>query len=267
MTWSIIFSPSKPAMSPEEISLAVMILLFLVALIAAYVDVLVGGGGLLTIPALLLAGVPAISALGTNKFQAVAGSGTATIKLIIGRHISFSKLRWWMLASFIGSVIAALLVQEIDPSAFNWLIPLVIVCIAIYFLLANKTITEGKEKLSKRVYGLTVVPLIGFYDGMFGPATGSFFVMAGTGLRGSPIIKATMIAKSLNFASNFGSLLIFIWFGKIYWSVGVLMIAGQIIGAYLGTKMLLSIDPSILRRLVVVMSFFILAAWLSKELL
>ena len=254
-------------MSSEEISLGVILLLFIIAVIAAYVDVLVGGGGLLTIPALMLAGVPVISALGTNKLQAVAGSATATTKLIVAGHLSFAKLRWWMLASFIGSVVATLILQKIDPSAFNWMIPLVIVCIATYFLFAGKTQGKGKPRLSRKVYGATVVPLIGFYDGMFGPATGSFFVMAGTGLRGSSIVKATMVAKSLNFASNLGSLLIFTWFGKVYFAIGVVMIIGQVVGASLGTKMLLSIDPSILRSLVVVMSFLILLSWMLKELL
>ena len=71
----------------------------------------------------------------------------------------------------------------------------------------------------------------------------------------------------MNFASNLGSLLIFTWFGKVYFAIGVVMIIGQVVGASLGTKMLLSIDPSILRRLVVVMSFLILLSWMLKELL
>lgn len=251
----------------EEFSLLVIVLLFSTAVIAGYLDALVGGGGMLTIPALLLAGVPTISALGTNKLQAIAGSGTASLKLLMGRHISFSQVRWWMLTSFLGSVAATLVVQKIDPSAFNWLIPLVIFVIAVYFLIASRVTMAGRERLSRKVYGATVVPLIGFYDGMFGPATGSFFVMAGTSLRGTPIVKATMVAKAMNFASNFGSLLVFFWFGKIVWSIGLLMIVGQIIGASLGTKMLLSINPVVLRRLLVIMSMLILVMWMSRELL
>ena len=134
-------------------------------------------------------------------------------------------------------------------------------------MIANRVTTAGRERLSRKVYGATVVPLIGFYDGMFGPATGSFFVMAGTSLRGTPIVKATMVAKAMNFASNFGSLLVFFWFGKIVWSIGLLMIVGQIIGASLGTKMLLSINPIVLRRLLVIMSMAILVMWMSQELL
>ena len=250
----------------SELSLLIIVMLLCVSVIAAYLDVLVGGGGLLTISALLLAGVPTIDALGTNKLQAAAGSGTAAIKLLCGKYIRFKNIRYWMLASFLGALLATILVQGINPNAFKYVIPFVIVCISFYFLLANRTVMKAKQRLSKRIYGVTIVPLIGFYDGFFGPATGSFFVMAAGGLLGTPIKKATMTAKALNFASNFGSLLVFAYFGKIYWAIGLLMLCGQVIGAYLGTQLLLTVNPQILRRCLVLMSLIILAAWLYKEM-
>jgi len=110
------------------------------------------------------------------------------------------------------------------------------------------------------------VPVIGFYDGMFGPATGSFFVLSGVSLRGLSVVAATMMAKTVNFASNFGGLIVFAWFGKVYWQLGLVMVAGSILGAFLGTKTLLTINPNILRYLIVVMSLSILIAWLYREL-
>ena len=253
-------------MGVEDISLGIILVLFCVALLASFVDVLVGGGGLLTIPALLFAGVPPISALGTNKLQGIAGSGTASLRLLMQGHVKFKDVRWWMLASFFGSALGTVLVQNINTAVLNWLITAVITMIAGYFLFAPKTSEVTHKRLSSRLYGATIVPLIGFYDGMFGPATGSFFVMSGVSLRGFTVVAATMVAKTVNFASNFGGLIVFAWFGKVYWQLGLVMVAGSILGAFLGTKILLTINPNMLRYLIVVMSFTILVAWLYREL-
>lgn len=242
-----------------------LLLLFLAAVLAGYIDVLVGGGGLLTIPALLLAGVPPVAALGTNKLQAVVGSGTSTIKLLRLKRIEFKRLRRAFLWSLFGAVSGTVVVQFIHPGVLNYLIPAVIVFIALYFLFKPKAVHPRTERISQTVYERTAIPAIGFYDGMFGPATGSFFVLAGVSLRGLDILSSTMTAKAYNFASNFGSLIVFIAFGQLVWWLGGLMMAGQFIGASLGTRTLIRIDPSLLRYLVVAMSFLVLLAWLARE--
>lgn len=248
--------------SPIEFSFSVIVLLLFAALLAGYIDTLVGGGGLITIPALMLAGLPPVFALGTNKLQAVAGSGTASLTLLAKGRVEFAQVRVLMLIAFIGSIVGAVLVQLIDAKVLEFVVPLVIVLIALYFILAPKaSLDSSQAKVSNRVYASTAVPAIGFYDGMFGPGTGSFFVWAGVSMRGQGIVNSTMIAKTLNFATNIAALLVFIYYAKIVWKLGLIMMIGQSVGARIGTRSLMTIDPNVLRILVIAVCFLVLIIW------
>lgn len=249
-----------------QFSLTTIVLLVLAAVAAGYIDTLVGGGGLITIPALLAAGVPPVAALGTNKLQACAGSGTASALLWSKKQVTFTLVKWSMLTAFVGAIVGALLVQSIEAKILEWVIPVVICLIVAYFLFAPKPKSgESEPKVSQRVYRATAVPVIGFYDGMFGPATGSFFVLSGVSLRGLSIISSTVIAKTLNFATNVASLLVFMWFDQVAYLLGLIMMLGQFVGASLGAKALMTINPGALRGLVVVVCLVMLAVWLAKH--
>lgn len=252
-------------MEDYSISILMLGLLCLTALVAGFIDTLVGGGGLLTIPALMFAGVPPIYALGTNKLQAVVGSGTAALTLFSLGKVSFSQVKWLMLAAFIGSLVGSVAVQFFDAEMLNIAIPSVIVMIGLYFLFApTNSLAERQAKIGESMYRATAVPGIGFYDGMFGPATGSFFVLAGVSLRGQEIVNATVIAKTLNFATNLASLIVFVSFGKVLLLVGVVMMLGQFVGASIGARTLLTINPALLRYLVIILCFAMLILWANK---
>jgi len=254
-------------METLDLTLNVLLILFLAAMLAGFIDTLVGGGGLITIPVLLMCGVPPVLSLGTNKLQAVAGSGTASMIMFMRKRVRFVNVKELMVAAFIGSAIGSIIIQFINTDALNIIIPIVIVIIAVYFLLAPKrSKMVNKVSLSKKNYQNIVVPSIGFYDGILGPGTGSFFVLAGVSLRGQEIIEATAIAKTLNFATNIASLLVFVVFGKILWLVGGVMMVGQLIGSNLGARYLLKINPTALRYLLVIMSFTILVLWIFQEM-
>jgi len=243
-------------------SLVVIALLVFTAFIAGYIDTLVGGGGLITIPALMLAGVPPIYALGTNKLQAVAGTGTATLVLLGKRLVKLEEIAWLMASAFVGSVIGAVVVQYFDVELLRLTIPIVITLIAAYFIFVpSSSLAESEPKVDNSTYGLSVVPGIGFYDGMFGPGTGSFFAWAGVSLRGQPIVLSTMAAKALNFATNLAALVVFAFYAKVLWKLGLVMMLGQSFGAYCGARSLLKIEPQLLRYLVIAVCFIILLAW------
>ncbi|MBX2847348.1 MAG: TSUP family transporter [Acidiferrobacterales bacterium] len=253
-------------MEALDISLGLLCLLLAAAMLAGFIDTLVGGGGLITIPALLMSGVPPIAALGTNKLQAVVGSGTASYMMFSRQRVVFTKVKKVMLIAFIGSILGSIIIQFLDAQLLRVIIPIVITAIALYFLFApTKSLAQkSRKRLSEKVYRNTVVPGIGFYDGMFGPATGSFFVLADVALRGAEIIDATARAKTLNFATNIASLLIFIAAGKVLWLVGGVMMLGQFIGANIGARCLLRINPNALRYLLVAMCFLMLFLWLLQ---
>lgn len=241
-------------MDIASFSVEILSLLFLVAVIAGCLDTLAGGGGLISLPALILAGVPPLAALGTNKLQGSMGTATATFLMIKKGRITWSEIKPLTLSAFIGSALGTLALQWINTSTLSLVIPLVLLFIAFYFLISPAPKNTGSiAKLSDKQYTTSVVPAIGFYDGMFGPGTGSFFALAGVLCRGHDLINSTARAKPLNFATNFASLIVFIAAGHVVWIAGLLMMLGQVIGAWLGSHFLYKINPAYLRWIVVLM--------------
>jgi uncharacterized protein len=246
-------------LSPETLAL-----LFLVALLAGCLDTLAGGGGLIVLPALILAGLPPLQALGTNKLQGTMGTATASLMMLRHGRVRWPAVKWLMLTAFIGAASGSLLVQFIATDFLSFIIPAVLVFIAAYFLLAGKLLEVlHPPRISTTSYRNLVVPLIGGYDGMFGPGTGSFFALSGVALQGRTLLEATAVAKTLNFATNFASLLVFLLAGQIVWLAGLVMMLGQACGAWLGAHMLLRIKPVYLRILIVTICLLMLARYFS----
>ena len=235
-------------------TIEVILFLFFVAFAAGFIDTLAGGGGLLTLPALILSGLPPLMALGTNKLQGAMGTATATLVMLKTRSVAWDKVKYLMLSAFIGSLTGTIAVQFINTKALNFVIPVVLLLIAIYFLVAPQP-KPGVSipRISNSLYQKTILPLIGLYDGIFGPGAGSFFALAGVSLRGQGLIDATAIAKTLNFATNIASFIIFLIAGKIVWLIGIAMMVGQFAGAWAGSFCLFRINPKYLRIIVVVM--------------
>jgi len=242
-------------------------LLFLVAVIAGLLDTLAGGGGLISMPALVLVGIPPLMALGTNKLQGSVGTATASFILFKSRRLNWQECRALMLSAFIGSAIGSVVVQFVNTQVLSFVIPVVLLFIGLYFLLApGLTEQETEARVSEANYRRKVVPGIGFYDGMFGPGTGSFFSLAGVSLRGQGLIDATARAKSMNFATNVASLIIFLFAGQIAWIAGFIMMAGQMLGAWAGSLCLYRINPKYLRPIVVLMCFAMLSRYMMSIL-
>jgi len=235
-------------------SIELLLLLFMVAIFAGLLDTLAGGGGLISIPTLILSGVPPLAALGTNKLQGSMGTATATYFLIKKNKVNLSENKSLMKSAFIGAVIGTITVQFIDTDILSFVIPIVLLFIAVYFLIApHLKQPSNKAKVSDCQYKNIIIPSIGFYDGMFGPGTGSFFTLAGVSCKGHEIISSTAIAKPLNFSTNIASLFVFVAAGQVIWAVGIPMILGQIIGAWLGSHLLFKVNPEYLRVVVVSM--------------
>jgi uncharacterized protein len=227
-------------------------LLFLIAVCAGCLDTLVGGGGLIVLPALVMVGIPPLQALGTNKLQGTMGTATASLMMLLHGKARWHEVKPLMLIGFIASGLGSLLVQHVDTSFLRFMIPLVLVVVAGYFLLSGTLFKQLKPvAIRPTLFARGVVPFIALYDGMFGPGTGSFFSLAGVALRAQPLLQATAVAKTLNFATNFASLLVFVSAGNFVWQAGLCMMAGQAIGAYAGSHILFKINPLYLRALIV----------------
>ncbi len=230
---------------------------------AGLIDTLAGGGGLLTLPALLISGVPPLASLGTNKLQGSIGTAMSSYMMFRHKKISWPHVKFLMLFSFIGSALGAVIVQWIDVHFLSYIVPFVLFIIVAYFIVAPQSHeTSHKPRISEKAFQYTVVPFIGCYDGMFGPGTGSFFSTANAFLRGMGFIEATARAKALNFSSNIAAFIVFIAVGQYVWQVAMVMMLGQLIGAWLGSHCLIKIKPVYLRVLVVIMSSAMLVKYL-----
>ena len=245
-------------MDIANFSIEILTFLFCVGVVAGFLDTLVGGGGLLAVPALLLSGIPPIYVLGTNKFQGSMGTGLATFLIFKKKKLDWNSVKNLMFASFIGSIVGGVIIQFFDTQFLSFVIPIVLVFIAIYFIISPKPKSITSNPKPNKKFELYAVPVVGFYDGMFGPGAGSFFAMTGVMLKKLEIIQATILAKPLNFASNIAGFIVFFSFGHIAFLIGLLMMMGQMIGAFFGTHYLLKANPLIIRLLIVIISISML---------
>ncbi len=229
-----------------------LLALFGVAFFAGAVDAIAGGGGLIVMPALLLAGLPPLQALGTNKFQGLFGTGAATVSFARSGYLDLGRQWPSALASFAASVAGAM-VAALLPS--EWLaaaMPLVLIGIAIYFVLKPEADDlERRQLVGPAALGFAIVPMIGFYDGIFGPGAGSLFMLALVALGGMKILQATARTKLLNFASNVGGFVSYALLGAVIWKIGLIMAVGQIAGGTLGARLAVKGGKNLIRPLLV----------------
>lgn len=248
----------------HELALHLLAWLFLAALLAGFIDAIAGGGGMVTIPAMLLAGIPPLQVLGTNKLQAVFGSATASLSYARHGHVDL-RAQWPMaLTAAVGAAGGALLATAMPTDWLQAVLPVLLVAIALYFGFKRGVgEIERQRRISPLLFGLTFVPAIGFYDGVFGPGTGSFLMLGFVSLAGFGILKATAHTKLLNFGSNAGSLLVFLAAGAVLWKVGLVMGVGQWIGARLGSRFAMRQGARVIRPLLVVVSLALALRLLS----
>ncbi len=231
-----------------------LLMFFGVAVVAACFDAIAGGGGLITVPSMLLAGMDPVAAIATNKLQGSAGTLSSTFAfarkgLITGREAPVIAL-----VAGAAAVIGALSVSLIAKPVLAALVPVLLIAIALYFALSPKLGSEDiKSRLPFLAFVALFVPLIGFYDGVFGPGAGSFYMVGFISLLGYGLLRATAYTKLANAASNVGGLLLFAFTGAIVWPVGLVMAAGAIIGAQIGARLALRLGAKIIRPLIVVM--------------
>ncbi|MEJ5083030.1 MULTISPECIES: TSUP family transporter [unclassified Ochrobactrum] len=231
------------------------LLLTMAAFIAGIIDSIAGGGGMITIPALLLAGIPPVEALGTNKLQGLFGSSSATIAYARKGHVNIREQWPEAIASLVGSVLGAFLATVLPVDIMRAALPILLIAIAVYFALKPSLgDLDRTRRIGPFLFGMTIIPLIGFYDGLFGPGTGSFFMIAFVALAGFGVLKATAHTKLLNCASNVGGFATFALIGVINWKIGICMGIAQFIGAQIGASLAMKVGSRIIKPLLIVVS-------------
>ncbi|PBB86065.1 TSUP family transporter [Mesorhizobium sp. WSM3876] len=234
------------------------------AFAAGFVDSIAGGGGLITIPALLLAGFSPATALGTNKLQGMFGSGSATIHYAANGQVDLRRQAPSALLALVGGAVGALLATIVPGDFLRALLPVLLIAIALYFAIKpNMDDVDRAERLSPFLFAFTVVPAIGFYDGLFGPGTGSFLMLTFVALAGYGVLKATAHTKMLNFGSNVGGFIVFAAVGVVYWKIGLMMGVAQFIGARVGASLAIRIGAKLIKPLLVAVCLALAAKLLA----
>lgn len=237
-----------------ELGIEAIALLMGVAFVAGVIDAIAGGGGLLTIPALMAVGIPPLQALATNKLQSSFGTASAVVAFARKGRIDFRRFAKPAMAAFIGSALGAWTLQRVDPAFLAGLIPVLLILMVIYFIVAPKASEEDRHSRLSGGALVGVAAVAGFYDGFFGPGVGSFLTTILVALFGMGLVSATAHTKFLNLASNIAALITLMIGGHVLWTIGLLMAVSSMAGGQVGAHLALRVGGTMIRPLLVVMA-------------
>jgi uncharacterized protein len=252
----------------DDPSLWTFALLALAGLFAGFVDAVVGGGGLVLLPALVVAfpGAAPVQVLGTNKLAGTCG--TTVSSLTYYRRVrpdprTFVPL---MVVAFLGSAVGAVAASHIPEAAFDPLILVALVVVGAYVLLRPDLGEVTALRFSGHRHTAAAVLaglVIGFYDGALGPGTGSFFVFTLVGLLGYSFLEASAKARIANWATNVAALLVFAAQGAVVWKIGLVVGACNLLGSYVGARTAVARGSRFVRVffIVVVSAFIVRIGW------
>ncbi|GAA3528977.1 sulfite exporter TauE/SafE family protein [Zobellella aerophila] len=236
---------------------SVYFLLALTGLLAGFLDAVAGGGGLVTIPALLSAGLPPHMALGTNKVAASLSSLTSALTFYRQRLLQPGF--WWraLLAAAVGALVGTLLINQINALWLEKLLPLLIFGVAIYTIVNRRREHQGNQlprpgqQLHRRQWWQG--GLLGAYDGAFGPGAGAFLIVSSMALYRLNLLLASGLAKGMVLTSNLVSLLTFIALGQVDWILGLTLSVGIMAGSFIGARSAIRFGAGFIRPIFVVM--------------
>lgn len=229
-----------------------IVLLSIASLGAGTVDAIAGGGGLITLPALLAAGLSPQHALGTNKGQSVWGSFAALVAFWRAKRVDRKQALFTFPLGLVGSLVGALIVSAIDKELLR---PIVIAMLigAAVLLVIRKPMREQEGPPHGALAALLALG-IGAYDGFFGPGTGTFLIVGFVALCGRSLVHASADAKVVNFASNLAAVGVFSYKGFIHWEVALPMAVGQLCGGIIGAHFAMRGGERVVRAVVLLVS-------------
>jgi uncharacterized membrane protein YfcA len=236
-----------------DLPVATVIVLAVAAFGSGVVDAIAGGGGLITVPALLAAGLPTHLALGTNKGQSVWGSGAALVTFWRAGRVDRTQALFAFPLGLAGSLVGARLVLSISSAALRPVVITMLICAAVLLVIKKPTRDEETGEARRPVAAILAL-VIGAYDGFFGPGTGTFLIVGFVALCGRSLVNASADAKVVNFASNLAAVSMFALDGAVVWEIALPMAVGQLLGAVVGARLAMKGGARIVRAMVLVVS-------------
>jgi len=249
--------------------LLTIIFLCIAGFFAALVDSIAGGGGIISVPAFLLAGIPPHIALGTNKFSSSFGSFTSSLTFAQSNKVDFKLLKFLVPFSLLGAFVGVSAVLVIDPGYLTNIVLILLLFVGVYSLFSRTMGVEDKFKgfSGKNIaLGILLAFILGFYDGFFGPGAGSFLIFGIISIFGFDYVRASGNAKVLNFASNITSLIVFALNFQINYVYGIPVALAMIVGSRVGVRMALKKGSKLIKPIFVTMALAAAAKMLYKML-
>ncbi len=249
-----------------ELSVVHYGILFLTGLCAGFVDSIAGGGGLISLPMLLSVGLPPTLALGTNKLQGSFGSFSASWNFIRTGVVKMDESLYGIGFTLMGAAIGAFAIQQIQAGFIRHIIPGLLLFVFFYTLFSKNLGRAARDpKMGKNQFFMIFGLILGFYDGFFGPGTGSFWTGAMLILLGLDMTAASGTTRIMNFTSNIVALSVFIIGGNVLYPAGLTMAAGQIIGARIGSGMAIKRGAAFIRPIFLTMVFLTIVRLIYKN--
>ena len=246
--------------------LSILIPLLAAGFLAAFVDAMAGGGGLISLPALLIAGMPPTLALGTNKAASTIGTVASTATFIRAGKLNLRLVRKQIPFTLVGAVVGVITVQYLSPDILKPLIIILLIAVTIFTLLKKNwgaASTYSKPRKRILVLALFFALGLGFYDGFFGPGVGSFLIFCFLSM-GFDFVEASANAKALNLTSNVASLVTFAVLGQVDYRYGIPMGIVMIAGARLGAKLAVKKGATFIKPLFIIMTLILIIKQIAQ---
>lgn len=249
-------------------SYLILSILVVVAFITGFVDSIAGGGGFISVPALMLAGLPTQQAVATNKLPAVFGSAIASYNFIKEGKILWRFAILGIIFALLGGVVGSSINLNVSKETLDKIVLIILPIAAIITFIPRKKIRAEQREFTKfETY--VVVPVISFvlgiYDGFFGPGMGTFLIVAFYSILGLDMVNASGIAKLVNFSSGFSSLLVFMKMGTVVYTVGIPMLFSITLGGYIGSKIALKKGQSFIKLIMIIVFVIMFGTLMYKS--
>ncbi len=249
-----------------ELTLVHFLIVCPLVFLGGFVDAVAGGGGLISLPAYLIAGVPPHMSIATNKLSSAMGTTLTTVRFAKKGFIPWKQASICVVFAFLGSSLGAKLALRIDARVFTMLMLVILPLVALY-VLKGKALGQGEKPPVSPGKTMVISSLaalgIGCYDGFYGPGTGTFLLLALTGLAHMELTKANGVTKAINLTTNLAALFVFLMEGKVVLVLGLVAGCFGILGNYLGSKTFIQGGVKFTRPLILVVLtiFFIRVIW------
>lgn len=239
-----------------EITLTQFLIVCPLVFLAGLLDAIAGGGGLISLPAYLIAGIPPHIALGTNKMGSIMGTTVSTARFVKNGFVNLKKVFWFAVAAIVGSAIGANLTLLVSEAVIQYMMLGVLPIVAIY-VLKNKKMGDDSQAgtiPAKRsfIIALAAAFVIGTYDGFYGPGTGTFLILILTGAAKYTMKEAAGTTKAINLASNAAAFITFVINGKVFYPLGLAAGIFCIVGNYIGAGLVMTNGQKIVRPVVLI---------------